>query len=35
MIDDDTVTGRIDADGRLVLWEQGDEDDRIPFTRIE
>lgn len=35
MIDDETVTGQIDADGRLVLWEQGDEDDRIPFTRVE
>jgi hypothetical protein len=34
-IDDESVTGQIDADGRLVLWEEGNEGDRIPFSRVE
>jgi hypothetical protein len=33
-VDDETVTGQIDADGRLVLWEEGDEADGIAFTRV-
>jgi len=34
-IDDETVTGEIASDGRLVLWEEGDEDERIPFRRVQ
>jgi hypothetical protein len=34
-IDDETVTGEIGADGRLILWAEGDEDERIPFRRIQ
>lgn len=34
-IEDETVTGEIAPDGRLILWEEGDEDERIPFRRIQ
>ena len=30
-IDDETVTGEIVPEGRLILWEEGNDDDRIPF----
>ena len=34
-IDDDTVTGEFDSEGRLVLWEEGDPDEKIPFRKVQ
>jgi hypothetical protein len=33
-IEDETITGELQPDGRLLLWEQGDEDERIMFKRV-
>ncbi|MBN2128357.1 MAG: hypothetical protein JW741_02635 [Sedimentisphaerales bacterium] len=34
-IDDETVTGELDPAGRLILWEEGDPDEKIPFHKVQ
>ena len=34
-IEDETVTGELDPAGRLILWEEGDADERIPFRKVK
>ena len=34
-IDDETVTGEFDSTGRLVLWEEGDPEEKIPFRKVQ
>ena len=34
-IDDETVTGQLDSAGRLILWEEGDPDEKIPFRKVQ
>jgi len=34
-IDDDTVTGELDSADRLLLWDEDNADDRIPFRKVQ
>ena len=33
-IEDETVTGQLDSADRLILWEEGDPDEKIPFRKV-
>ncbi len=34
-VDDEALTGRMSDDGQLILWEDGNEDDRLAFRRVK
>jgi hypothetical protein len=34
-IEDETVTGQLDSADRLILWEEGDPDEKIPFRKVQ
>ena len=34
-VDGEALTGRMSDDGQLILWEDGDEDNRLVFQRVK